>query len=490
MLPSCFIKEKGMGQMIIPRRDEEREIRDLKKKDKGKRKVNFSMSELMGVADMMKNKVAEGLSYNPKVRFGQKRMKLDLVESPKVGLLRPKEQQITTLGLSSKPSIEGPHCRSKSINLLMDLNPHAMDPGEEMQDFSGTTQIGLQRDAEGCKLLRSRKSIPAGLPSGMELPRRLNPEELCDILTLQEDPLVFLELFNWASQQPREMDDVVNQVLAIPNMGSEALYNTMIYYFTDNGKLSRAVNIFRHMKKSRNLDCRPSTRTYNLLFAAFFMIKVVNSLALGGETDEAVNFLWEMIEKHRSVDFITYCTLLDEICRKGRAQQALYLLNKLQEKRLVDEITYRKLSNVLEDDFNHSIDKQNQECAQFRKLGANQKEHPARYFMLFMPSLKRNMRSSIYSQFAINLVDYVGVGMKLQTHTGEPPHFSPQQSVVSGRMILTIILALFDPESFSKMEAPLDATSCPHQLDTSAHSLPEPSRGSSSQLAKEDLMLT
>ncbi|KAK6926831.1 Pentatricopeptide repeat, partial [Dillenia turbinata] len=322
-----------------------------------------------------------------------------------------------------------------------------------------------------------------------ELPPRFTPEELYNILTLQEDPLVCLELFNWASQQPRfrhnvdtyhmvikklgaakmyqEMDDVVNQVLAIPNMGSEALYNTMIYYFTENRKLSRAVNIFRHMKKSRNLDCRPSTRTYNLLFAAFlsrgsnsyvshvymdtirclfkqmvndgiepdtftlnFMIKgyvlslhvndglrifhqmgvvyncqpnsysydylihglcaqsrtnnarelceemkrkglipssksynsVINSLALNGETDEAVNFLWEMIDKHRPVDFITYRTLLDEICRQGRVQQALHLLNKLQEKRIVDEITYRKLSIVLEDDFDHSIDKRTEDA--------------------------------------------------------------------------------------------------------------------------------
>ncbi|KAB1226207.1 hypothetical protein CJ030_MR1G029180 [Morella rubra] len=76
-----------------------------------------------------------------------------------------------------------------------------------------------------------------------QLPPRFTAEELSNVITLQEDPKVCLELFNWASQQHRfrhdvcsyhitikklgaakmyqEMDDVVNQVLA--DVGSEAL---------------------------------------------------------------------------------------------------------------------------------------------------------------------------------------------------------------------------------------------------------------------------
>ncbi|KAI4385499.1 hypothetical protein MLD38_003518 [Melastoma candidum] len=124
-----------------------------------------------------------------------------------------------------------------------------------------------------------------------QLPPRFSPEELSNVITLQDDPLVCLELFNWASQQPRfrhnvltyditikklgaakmyeEMDGVVNQVLAVPHIGTESVYNTMIYYFTEARKLTRAVSIFKRMKKSMKLDCRPSIRTYNLLFAAF-----------------------------------------------------------------------------------------------------------------------------------------------------------------------------------------------------------------------------
>ncbi|XP_039048610.1 pentatricopeptide repeat-containing protein At2g27800, mitochondrial-like [Hibiscus syriacus] len=65
-----------------------------------------------------------------------------------------------------------------------------------------------------------------------------------------------------------EMDVVVNQVLAIRSFGSEPLYNTIIYFFTEARKLSRAVNIFKHMRNNWKLDCRPSIRTYNILFTA------------------------------------------------------------------------------------------------------------------------------------------------------------------------------------------------------------------------------
>ncbi|PIN02624.1 hypothetical protein CDL12_24863 [Handroanthus impetiginosus] len=123
-----------------------------------------------------------------------------------------------------------------------------------------------------------------------QLPPRFTPEELHKVIALQDDPLVCLELFNWASQQHRfrhnaltyhvtikklgaakmykEMDDIVNQVLAVPSVSSEPLYNTIIYYFTEARKLIRAVNIYKHMHGSRKLDCRPTIRTYNILFAA------------------------------------------------------------------------------------------------------------------------------------------------------------------------------------------------------------------------------
>lgn len=317
------------------------------------------------------------------------------------------------------------------------------------------------------------------------LPVRFTNEELCNAITLEDDPLVCYELFNWATQQPRfrhdvstyhvtikklglakmyeEMDNVVNQVLGFPNYGSEAMFNTMIYYFTEARKLTRAVNIFRHMKKSRNLECRPSIRTYNILFTAFLsrgrntyinhmymdtirclfkqmvddgvepdifslnsMIKgyvlsnhvndalrifhqmgvvydcqpnsfsydylihglcaqgrtknakelcdemqqkgfvpsarsynsLVNAFTLGGEMEEGVNCLWEMIEKQRSVDYITFKTILDEMCRKGKVDGAMKFLIELRDKDLVDGHTYVKLRCVVEDDFGDLNDRE------------------------------------------------------------------------------------------------------------------------------------
>lgn len=313
------------------------------------------------------------------------------------------------------------------------------------------------------------------------LPPRFTPEELCNVITLEKDPLVCLELFNWASKQHRfrhnvssfhitikklgaakmyqEMDDVVNQVLAVRSMGTEALYNTMIYYFTEARKLIRAVNIYKHMRNIGKLDCRPSITTFNILFAALLsrgknsyinhmymettrclfrqmiddgiepdifslnsMIKgyvlslhvndalrvfhqmgvvykclpnsfsydylihglcaqgrtinakelctemkqkgfipssksyksIVNSLALSGEVDEAVKYLWEMTENQRSADFITYRTLLDEICRQKGAEDAMHLLQELQKKRLLDVHTYRQLLHEVDGNIGNS----------------------------------------------------------------------------------------------------------------------------------------
>ncbi|CAN0842705.1 Pentatricopeptide repeat-containing protein At2g27800, mitochondrial [Linum grandiflorum] len=127
-----------------------------------------------------------------------------------------------------------------------------------------------------------------------KLPPRFTNEELFYSLTMEEDPLVCLELFNWAAHQPRfkhdsstyhavikklgvakmyeEMDEIVSQVLALPSIGSisneEALFNSIVYFLAEARKLTRAVKVFQHMRKCRNSNSRPSIRTYNILFTA------------------------------------------------------------------------------------------------------------------------------------------------------------------------------------------------------------------------------
>ncbi|KAK9158255.1 hypothetical protein Scep_004829 [Stephania cephalantha] len=124
-----------------------------------------------------------------------------------------------------------------------------------------------------------------------QLPPRFTSEDLYRVLAIEEDPYVCLELFNYASQQPRfrhcvltyhimvkrlgsaklfdEMDRVVDQVLAVRVVGSEALFNTIIYFYTEDRKLTKAVNVYKHMGRSMDPGSRPSVKTYNLLFTSF-----------------------------------------------------------------------------------------------------------------------------------------------------------------------------------------------------------------------------
>ncbi|XP_058101011.1 pentatricopeptide repeat-containing protein At2g27800, mitochondrial [Magnolia sinica] len=141
------------------------------------------------------------------------------------------------------------------------------------------------------------KSPPSPPPSSpqlhhllSQLPPRFTTQDLSKTISLQKDPHLCLHLFNWASQQPRfrhdlstflitvkklgsaklyeDLDAVVDQALAIPIPSSETLFNTIIYFYTEGRKLSRAVTVFKHMKKSKDPNSHPSIRTYNLLFSA------------------------------------------------------------------------------------------------------------------------------------------------------------------------------------------------------------------------------
>lgn len=238
-----------------------------------------------------------------------------------------------------------------------------------------------------------------------QLPPRFTSEDLSSILTLQEDPLVCFELFNWACQQPRfrhnvstfhitirklgaaklyqEMDDIVNQVLAVPHIGSEALYNTMIYFFTEARKLTRAVNIFKHMAKSKNLACRPSVRTYNLLFAAllsrgknsyinymymetirclfkqmvndgiepnvFSLNSMIKGYVLSLHVNDALRIFHQMdVVYNCQPNYYSYDYVIHGLCAQGRTNNARELCNQMKRKGFVpSNKTYNSLVNSL-----------------------------------------------------------------------------------------------------------------------------------------------
>nr|CAN63164.1 hypothetical protein VITISV_018476 [Vitis vinifera] len=117
-------------------------------------------------------------------------------------------------------------------------------------------------------------------------------------------------------------------------------------------------------------NCLPNSHSYDYLIHGLCAQdrtnnarKLCNEMKGKGfvpsKVDEAVNYLWEMTEKQRSADFITYQTVLDQICRQGRTQDAMSLLKELQVKDLLDGHTYQKLLSLLEQEFG-KLNNQNQ----------------------------------------------------------------------------------------------------------------------------------
>ncbi|KAI4346864.1 hypothetical protein L6164_007728 [Bauhinia variegata] len=181
----------------------------------------------------------------------------------------------------------------------------------------------------------------------------------------------------------QEMDDIVNQVLAIPLLGSEALYNTIIYYFIEARKLTRAVNIFKHMKSSRNLSCRPSIRTYNLLFSALLsrgsnfyinhmymettrclfkqmvndgiepdiisLNSMVKGYVLSLHVNDALPIFHQMgVVYNCQPNSFTYDYLIHGLCAQGRTNNAKELCHEMKGKGFIPSTkSYNSLVNAL-----------------------------------------------------------------------------------------------------------------------------------------------
>lgn len=236
---------------------------------------------------------------------------------------------------------------------------------------------------------------------------RFTPEELRNVIANQRDPLVCLELFHWASHQPRfrhnessfhvtikklgdakmyqEMDDVVNQLLAVRSIGNEALYNMIIYYFTEARKLTRAVIVFKHMKCSRNpnFGFRPSIRTYNILFGAFLsrgynthinlvymetmrclfrqmvnehiepdifsLNSMIKGYVLSLHVNDALRIFHQMgVVYDCKPNSLTYDYLIHGLCAKGRTENAKELYHEMKAKGFVPSSkSYNSLVNSL-----------------------------------------------------------------------------------------------------------------------------------------------
>ncbi|CAO2836072.1 unnamed protein product [Amaranthus hypochondriacus] len=238
-----------------------------------------------------------------------------------------------------------------------------------------------------------------------QLPARFNADDLHNVIALEDDPLVCLELFNWAAKQHRfkhsvntyhitiqklgvsgmieEMYSIVDQLFDLPHFGSEALYNTVIYYFTKARKLSRAITVFKHMKKSKISDCMPSIRTYNFFFAAFIsrrrdtyinhwymgtmeclfrqmlndgiepdifsLNSMIQGYVLSNHINDALRIFHQMGVVYSCLpNALTYDHLIHGLCAQARTKNAMDLLGQMKEKGFAASAkTYNSLVNAL-----------------------------------------------------------------------------------------------------------------------------------------------
>ncbi|XP_077250286.1 tetratricopeptide repeat (TPR)-like superfamily protein [Tasmannia lanceolata] len=238
-----------------------------------------------------------------------------------------------------------------------------------------------------------------------QLPPRFTPQDLCKTLALQKHPLICLQIFNWASQQPRfrhdistylitikklgsaglidQMDYVINQALALPIATTETFFNTIIYFYTEFRKLSKAINVYKLMKKSKDPSSRPSVRTYNLLFAAllsrgtnsyinhmymetirclfkqmvadgigpdiFSLNSMIKGYVLSLHLNDALRIFHQMGSVYNcSPNAYSYDYLIHGLCAQGRSKNAMELYREMMSKGFIpSQKAYNSLVNCL-----------------------------------------------------------------------------------------------------------------------------------------------
>ncbi|KAG1346581.1 pentatricopeptide repeat-containing protein, mitochondrial [Cocos nucifera] len=72
-----------------------------------------------------------------------------------------------------------------------------------------------------------------------------------------------------AARLYREMDAIASLALSLPSLPlSEPFFNTIIYFYAEARMLSKAIYVYKRMRAAGDPAVHPTTRTYNLLFAA------------------------------------------------------------------------------------------------------------------------------------------------------------------------------------------------------------------------------
>lgn len=224
------------------------------------------------------------------------------------------------------------------------------------------------------------------------------PEDVVHVLQEQTDPDLALDIFQWTAQQRtykhnhqtyelmiqilssgkryKQMERLMEDVMAGACICSESLFNTMIYNYCDLRMTGPAINVYKKMQKDPN--CKPTVKTYNLLLNAlvgrfssltvcFVYLRSVRSLykqmkAAGVapniitlnllikaysralEMEEAVRLFREMGLYGCSPNPFTFNYIIRGLCEKGKMKEALEFYDDMLRKGLFPN---KRVYNVL-----------------------------------------------------------------------------------------------------------------------------------------------
>ncbi|XP_072952936.1 pentatricopeptide repeat-containing protein At3g25210, mitochondrial isoform X2 [Typha angustifolia] len=123
-----------------------------------------------------------------------------------------------------------------------------------------------------------------------------------------------------------EMDDAIR---VFKEMGlyccepNEFSYGYIVKGLCEKGRLNQAMDFFGEMRKK------------GLVPGATVYMAVISSLALESRFEEAIEVTFDMLGNGsgKGPDLLTYRTLLEGLCREGRAEKAFELLDELSKKR-------------------------------------------------------------------------------------------------------------------------------------------------------------
>ncbi|GAB2282435.1 hypothetical protein Dimus_016978 [Dionaea muscipula] len=144
-----------------------------------------------------------------------------------------------------------------------------------------------------------------------------------------------------ASSKCLEVDEAMRVFKEMGLYGCEPnaySYSYLIKGLCEKERVGTGLSLFEEMRREKGLV--PSSSTFMVL---------VCSLALGRRFEDAANVVLDMLgNSSMSPDFLTYRTLLDEMCRDGKGDDALELLQELRKRDAnMGEGTYKTLLDAL-----------------------------------------------------------------------------------------------------------------------------------------------